>query len=224
MSKELKFELKYDELLGKVMVKGLPFEARYLVVPFEGLEWSLKGKFEKFVMWHLHKQDLQNVIYYLDRFFKEKDKNIKQVLFEYSVIIFMRCFTNQTGKGREQLPFQKVFQARNKNDDPIGVYNEIKNMRNQIIAHDQLGCKIPKLGIIVRDDTEEIGGVEVCPGYIVVHYEENAYMLRELCKLALNYVEERIIEVHKEVKKYYLSLNYLEVKNYPEFVVKAPET
>ncbi|WP_145412096.1 hypothetical protein [Paenibacillus xylanexedens] len=186
------------------------------------IEESNIGDFQKVYQRYLsllaNEHDLSYSKAYIDQMMYSVDTSlIDGALINSAIQLLLKCFNNSGGQGRAQLDYKKVFDTfaiSIGKPSYLKQYNQLRNIRNQTLAHDQNDFKDNRVGITVDTDKNEL--VEIT--HIKIRqrflYKENANIIREMTVIALEFIKLQKQKIEIELINYYSRKPISEILQY----------
>ena len=160
-----------------------------------------------------HERDLEYAKEYLNQmFFHEGTTLIDGALINSAIQLLTKCFSNPENKGRGQLNENKVFRKFAKEigeQDLTAQFQQIRDARNQVIAHDQLDFKGNIIGLAVNKNSREAEDIATFAIRTQYLYQKNQQLLLRMIDITMKFVDSQIKEQEKMILNAY---NSLEVK------------
>lgn len=178
---------------GTILLTGLPFKNRYVVVPRE-------DEFRSLYSYVLIDIDLYYAINYLELCAKATNDIERQCFFRMAVIQYAKCYSPSKHGGRSPLNESKVY--KDLADDPIGCHHKFIEMRNKYFAHDENDFKSAKLGAVLNVDNHQVTGIAYPRIQAKFDYDINISILRTLCQKTMSWVQDKLDKEINRVSQY----------------------
>ncbi|WP_339279457.1 hypothetical protein NYE40_05235 [Paenibacillus sp. FSL W8-1187] len=165
---------------------------------------------------------------YIDQMFYTVDSTlIDGALINSAIQLLVKCFSNPGGKGRSQIDAKQVFDSFAKSigkNSYLKQFNDLRDIRNRTLAHDEGDFRDSKVGITVDVYTQK--PVEIAQVYMrrKFLYKENAVILRDMITIAVEYISDQKQKIEKIMMDHYGTKSFSEISQYKLLDCKGADT